>query len=103
VSGLYGPVLILYFMALRLPKDDFVAALSLMYFSGSIGLYGALAVANVLTLHVLAVSAVGAVIIGTMVYFGQFIRARINEDRYRRLILGFLIIIGIEMMWRGLV
>ncbi len=102
VSGLYGPVLILYFMALRLPKDDFVAALSLMYFSGSIGLYGALAVADVLTLHVLAVSAVGAVIIGTMVHFGQSIRSRINEARYRRLILGFLIVIGVEMVWRAL-
>lgn len=102
VSGLYGPVLILYFMALRLSKDDFVAALSLMYFSGSIGLYGALAVAQVLTLQVVAVSAIGAVIIGVMVYFGQFVRARINEARYRNLILSLLIIIGVEMIWRGL-
>jgi uncharacterized membrane protein YfcA len=102
LSGLYGPPLIIYLMALRLPKDDFVAALSLMYFLGSIALYGALAFAQVLTLKVLAASAVGAVIIGVMVYFGQFVRARIAEERYRKLILLMLMAIGVEMAWRGL-
>jgi uncharacterized protein len=102
VSGLYGPVLIVYFMALRLSKDDFVAALSLMYFMGSIAIYGSLAVAQVLTLQVLAASSVGAVIIGVMVHFGQYVRARINEARYRKLILVLLMAIGIEMMWRAL-
>jgi uncharacterized membrane protein YfcA len=101
VSGLYGPILIVYLMALRLPKDDFVAALSLMYFLGSIALYGALAVAHVLTAQVLAASAVGAIIIGVMVHFGQFVRARINEARYRKLILVLLMAIGVEMVWRA--
>lgn len=103
LSGLYGPILIIYLMALRLPKDDFVAVLSLMYFLGSIALYGALAVTNILTLHVLAVSALGAVLIGVMVYFGQFIRKRINEARYRKLVLILLMAIGVEMTWRALV
>jgi uncharacterized membrane protein YfcA len=102
VSGLYGPVLIVYLMALRLPKDDFVAALSLMYFLGSVSLYAALAVAQVLTPQVLAASAVGAVIIGVMVYFGQFVRRRIAEERYRKLILLLLMAIGAEMVWRAL-
>ncbi len=101
VSGLYGPVLIVYFIALRLPKDDFVAALSLMYFLGSVALYGTLAAAQVLTLHVLAASAVGAVVIGVMVHFGQYVRARIDEQRYRKLILLLLIAIGVEMVWRS--
>lgn len=102
VSGVYGPVLILYFIALRLPKDEFVAALSLMYFVGSVALYLALAAVDVLTLQVLATSAIGAVIIGIMVYFGQFIRRRINEERYRLLILLLMAAIGIEMIWRSL-
>ncbi len=102
VSGLYGPVLIIYFMALRLSKDDFVAALSLMYFLGSAALYGTLAVAQILTVQVVAASAVGAVIIGVMVYLGQFVRARINEARYRKLILVLLIGIGVEMVWRAI-
>jgi uncharacterized membrane protein YfcA len=101
LSGLYGPILIVYFLALRLPKDDFVAALSLMYFTGSIAIYGALTYAQVLTLQVLAASAVGAVIIGLMVHFGQFVRNHINEARYRKLILILLMAIGVEMMWRS--
>lgn len=102
VSGLYGPVLIVYLMALRLPKDDFVAVLSLMYFLGSVTLYGALAVSHVLTPQVLAASAVGAVVIGIMVHYGQYLRKRINQERYRFLILILLVAIGLEMTWRAL-
>ncbi|MBL8631400.1 MAG: sulfite exporter TauE/SafE family protein [Rhodospirillaceae bacterium] len=102
VSGLYGPVLIVYLIALRLPKDDFVAVLSMMYFLGSVALYLALAVTNVLTLQVLAASAVGAVVIGVMVHYGQYVRKRIDDAKYRKLILLLLIGIGLEMTWRAL-
>ncbi|MSO96647.1 MAG: sulfite exporter TauE/SafE family protein [Rhodospirillaceae bacterium] len=101
LSGLYGPILIVYFMALRLSKEDFVAAISLMYFMGSLAIYGALAYAHVLTFELLAASAVGAVIIGLMVHFGQFVRQHINEARYRKLILLLLMAIGIEMILRS--
>jgi hypothetical protein len=102
VSGLYGPVLIIYLIALRLSKDDFVAVLSLMYFIGSVALYLSLAATSVLTLHVLAASAVGAVIIGVMVHYGQYVRKRIDDAKYRKLILLLLMAIGVQMTWRAL-
>lgn len=102
VSGVYGPIVILYFMALRLPKDDFVAALAIVYFLGSFALYAALAAAKVLTLQVLGVSAAGAALIAVMVYFGQFVRRRIDEARYRKAIFLMLVVIGLDMVRRGL-
>jgi uncharacterized membrane protein YfcA len=102
LSGLYGPILIVYLIALRLPKDDFVAVLSLMYFLGSVSLYAALAISEVLTLQVLAASAVGAVLIGILVHYGQFVRKRIDDAKYRKLILVLLMAIGAEMIWRVL-
>lgn len=101
VSGLYGPVLIVYLLALRIPKDEFVSALALMYFLGSFPLYGSLAFANVLTLEVAIVSAIGAVIIGAMILIGQKIRDRLNEERYRHLILVLLFCIGVDLLRRA--
>jgi len=101
LSGLYGPILITYLLALRIPKDIFVSALALMYFLGSFALYGSLAIANVLTLEVLVVSLVGAVIIGLMIAIGQSIRDRLDEERYRKLVLGLLFIIGCDLLRRS--
>ncbi len=101
LSGLYGPILISYMLALRVPKDEFVSALALMYFLGSFPLYGSLAVAEVLTLEVALVSLGGAVIIGLMILIGQRIRDRLDEERYRKLILGLLFIIGCDLLRRA--
>lgn len=101
LSGLYGPVLIVYLLALKIPKDEFVSALALMYFLGSIPLYGSLAVANVLTLEVALVSVAGAIIIGVMIVLGQKIRDRLDEARYRKLILILLFLIGLDLVRRA--
>ena len=102
ISGLYGPILMTYMLALRVPKDEFVSALALMYFLGSFPLYGSLAVADVLTLEVAAVSLMGAVIIGLMILVGQRLRDRLEEDRYRKLVLGLLFVIGCDLLRRAL-
>lgn len=102
LSGLYGPVLIVYLLALRIPKDEFVSALALMYFLGSFALYGSLAAANILTLDVAIVSAVGAVIIAGMILIGQKIRDRLDEDRYRNLVLALLFLVGCDLVRRAL-
>lgn len=102
ISGLYGPVLIVYLLALRIPKDEFVSALALMYFLGSFALYGSLAAARILTLDVAVASAVGAVIIGLMILIGQRIRDRLNEELFRKLILGLLFIVGCDLLRRAL-
>ncbi|MDX2141754.1 MAG: sulfite exporter TauE/SafE family protein [Rhodospirillaceae bacterium] len=103
ISGLYGPVVIIYLMALRVPKDEFVASMGLIYFMGSVALYGSLAAFSIITRDVLIVSAVGAVIIGAMILLAERIRARIAEARYRKLILILLMIMGADMIRRGLV
>ncbi|MDX2224301.1 MAG: sulfite exporter TauE/SafE family protein [Rhodospirillaceae bacterium] len=101
LSGIYGPVLIVYLMALRMPKDDFVAALSMMYFMGSVMIAAMLAREAVITLEVLAASAVGAAIIGAMMVLGRIVRRRIDEARYRKLILVLLMVMGADMIRRG--
>ena len=102
LSGLYGPILITYLLAVRVPKDEFVSALALMYFLGSFALYGSLAAADVLTLEVAIVSLGGAVIIGVMILIGQRLHDRLDEERYRKLVLGLLFMIGCDLLRRAL-
>jgi hypothetical protein len=102
ISGLYGPVVIIYLMALRVPKDDFVASMGLIYFMGSVALYGALAAFAVVTRDVLIVSTIGAAVIGLMIVLANRIRRRIAEERYRKLILILLMLMGADMVRRGL-
>lgn len=102
LSGLYGPILIVYLLALRIPKDEFVSALALMYFLGSFPLYGSLAAAKVLTLEVAGVSLIGAMIIGFMILIGQRVRDRLNEELYRKLVLVLLFLIGCDLLRRSL-
>ena len=101
LSGLYGPILIVYLLALRIPKDEFVSALALMYFLGSFPLYGSLAAAKVLTLEVAGFSLVGAMIIGLMILIGQRLRDRLNEELYRKLVLVLLFLIGCDLLRRS--
>ena len=103
LSGLYGPALIVYLLALRIPKDEFVSALALMYFLGSFPLYGSLAFGGVLTLEVAIISVFGAAIIGVMILIGQKIRDRLDEERYRKLVLGLLFIVGCDLLRRALI
>ncbi|MFL2769895.1 MAG: sulfite exporter TauE/SafE family protein [Rhodospirillaceae bacterium] len=102
ISGLYGPILIVYLMAQRLPKEEFVSALSLMYLMGSIPLAAGLASAGFLTGEVVATSFAGAAIIGFMILIGKRFRDRLNEARYRKLILGLLFLIGCTLLRRAL-
>ena len=102
ISGVYGPPLIVYLVALRLPKEEFVAAISLMYFLGSVTLYSTLALHGVLTGPVLIASAIGATVVAGMMVIAGKLRQRIDEARYRKLILGLLIVLGLDMIRRGL-
>ncbi len=101
VSGIYGPVLIVYLMALRMPKDDFVAALSMMYFTGSLAIAAMLAREAVVTWDLLIASAIGAGIIGLMIQVGRVVRRRVDEARYRKMILWLLMIMGGDMIRRA--
>lgn len=103
VSGIYGPVLIIYLMSLRMPKDDFVAALSMMYFTGSIAIGAMLAREAIVTWDVVIASCIGAGIIGLMMVIGRVVRRRVDEVRYRKMILWLLVVMGGDMIRRGVI
>lgn len=90
VSSLTGPIIITYLMALQLRRDVFVGSVSVIYLSGALPLYGAMLLFDRLGPGELAGSllAMGPMITGLLI--GKSLRRRLDENRFRRLLLVFL-------------
>ncbi len=102
MSTLFGPLLAIYMVGLRLPRDTFVKVISLLYLtSASFLLLGGTAQgtagARELMLSLLAMIPVyGGMIIG------QRIRERIDPDSFRLLVLGVVWVSGVNLIRMGL-
>lgn len=102
LTTFFGPPLMLYIAGLRLSKDEFVGAVSLMYFTGSIGLglgvigFG-IAGANVLGQSLLACA---PALVG--IWLGQFIRVRMNEHRFTNWLFVLYLVIGASFLLKAL-
>ena len=101
-SGLYGPIMLSYLIALRLDKDEFVGSISLLYLAGIVVLTATLAGNRIITLTEL----IGTVLVLGPMYFGMLlgrkIRHRISQTLFRKLLLVLLAVIGSSLVWRGL-
>jgi uncharacterized protein len=100
ISSLTGPIIITYLTALGLPRETFVRTISIIYLSGSIPLYFALAVAGRFGFaeFLLSVLAMMPVFLGMAV--GKRIRGRLSEVWFRRVLLGFLIVIAAVLLFK---
>jgi uncharacterized membrane protein YfcA len=102
ISYFFGPPLAIYFSALKLDKDLFVAAIAL------IGLIAAALTAVLLASHSLldenmlelSALAVAPTLAGT--WIGTWIRGRIDEARFRKLVAFALLVIGANLVRKAL-
>lgn len=102
ISYFFGPPLAIYFSALRLEKDLFVAAIAL------IGLIAAGLTAAMLATHalldrsMLQLSALAVVPTLAGTFVGTWIRGRIDEARFRKLVALALLVIGANLVRKAL-
>lgn len=101
LTSLFSMPLILFLATLRMPKDDFVNALSLHLFSGAAVLTVALTRFEVFTLRELMIALVSFVPLGLGYAGGAALRRKLDQQAYMRLIYSVLIAIGIWMMIKG--
>ncbi|MQA66234.1 MAG: TSUP family transporter [Alphaproteobacteria bacterium] len=101
VSLHMGPLLAIYFVAIGLPKEDFIRAIGATFFAGVV-LIGIFYLAyGVFEPHhvVLTIGATVPVAIGGWV--GQRLRTRVNEARFRKALFVLLILIGANLIRRA--
>ncbi len=97
-----GPSVIMYFVALHLKKDEFIGCISLVYVLTLVpaGLsYLALGVLE--TRHVAPGLATFLPVFAGLAA-GQWLRGRIDQDTFRKVLLGAMVVIGLNLVRRGL-
>ena len=102
VSSFLGPLMAMYLVALRVTKDQFVGAIALFYLIAAIPFYLGLGVSGHFGWTELVASAGAAVLIWLGVLAGQVLRARASAELFRKLVLVLLVIIGANMVRKGL-
>jgi uncharacterized membrane protein YfcA len=102
VSAFYGPPLMIFLAALRLPKAEFVPAISLMFFVGALGLAVGLLGFGVSGMRELGLSALATLPVFVGMSLGRRVRIALNERQFALLLLAIYVVIGTTFLLKGL-
>lgn len=102
-STVFGPPITMYLVALDLEKEVFIRTIGLIFLSGAFMLavsywaHGVLHSGNIAW----SISACLPVVMGYGA--GQWVRRFVDQDLFRKLLLGALILVGLNLLRRGLI
>jgi uncharacterized membrane protein YfcA len=102
MSTLFGPLLAVYVVGLKLPRDDFVKAISLLYLIAAVCLTLGGTAQGTAGAKELTWSAVGMIPVYFGMLIGQRVRLYINPDQFRLLVLGVVWLTGANLIRMGL-
>ncbi len=102
LSTIYGPPLIMFLIALRLPRDEFVGTIATLYLTGVIPLILALGAFEVMGKQELIYSTLATIPLFAGMLIGQLVRQRFNEDVFRKALLVMLLIAGVVLIRRAI-
>lgn len=102
ISSFSGPPFVMYLVALRLLKDQFVGAIAVYYLFASVPLYASLAYYGFLGWGELLFSAGAAVPVLAGILLGQWLRARVPQEAFRRVVLVALMVVGLNLIRQAL-
>ncbi len=87
IAAYYGPPLMIYLLGMRLPKDRFVSAISLLYWIAGLGLFIGVYASGIGDLSLFVYSVLMLVPTGIGMWLGQRVQLRLSEAAFGRLIL----------------
>ena len=102
LTTFFGPPMIMYLVAIRLPVDLHIAAIGAVWLFGGLLLIGTYASVQILTWHLalLSTACVVPAILGMML--GEWMRTRINQRLFRAATLFVLFLIGLSLLRHAL-
>ncbi|HSG65180.1 MAG TPA: sulfite exporter TauE/SafE family protein, partial [Gammaproteobacteria bacterium] len=102
LSTMFGPPLIMFLIALRLPKDEFVGTIAVLYLFGIVPLTLALGALEVMGARELLLSALASVPLFLGVLAGQLLRSRLDQETFRKGLLVTLLLTGAALIRRAI-
>jgi uncharacterized membrane protein YfcA len=97
-SSLTGPILITYLLALRLPRDEFIGSISIIYLLGALPMYLAMLAWGRFGWEEVAWSCLGLAPMFLGLRMGNLIRSRLSEVLFRKVLFGFLILLALLLL-----
>ena len=102
LSMMFGPLMALYLVTIRLPKDEFVGVIGLFYFLSSIPFTIGLMIGGRFGVPEFTGSLAATILVIAGMMLGQVFRKFVPQEIFRRTILILLIVIGLNVVWKGL-
>jgi len=94
ISTFYGPPIMLYVFGMRLPKDEFIPTISLMYTVAGIGMLFGIYANQVATLPEIGVAFLMLIPTAIGMWIGRFVRVQLSERRFQQLIVAIYVVTG---------
>ena len=107
ISTFYGPPIMLYVFGMRMPKDEFIPTISLMYTVAGIGMLFGIYANAVATPAEIGVAFLMLIPTAIGMWIGRFVRVQLTERRFQQLIVGIYVLTGLTFLadalvgWRG--
>jgi uncharacterized protein len=101
-TGSIGLPIIMYFQALGLSKDVFVQAIGIQFLINGAILAAALAYQNGLNAATLPISTLAVLPAFLGMAAGQWVRDRVSEERFRTALFVVLLLVGLNLIRKGL-
>ena len=98
ISTFYGPPIMLYVFGMRLPKDEFIPTISLMYTVAGVGMLFGIYANRVATLSEIGVAFLMLIPTAIGMWVGRFIRVQLSERRFQQLIVAIYVITGVTFL-----
>lgn len=103
VSSMFGPIAITYLVSLKLPKDEFISTIGLFYFVGIVPLLATLVITGVITSQEIIASLLACIPLYAGLLFGTWLRSRISQLLFQRVLLVALVFVSLNLIRRGFV
>jgi hypothetical protein len=94
IAAYYGPPLMLYVLGLRLPKDEFVSGISLLYWVAALGIFIGIYGSGAADLRLLGYSVLMLLPAGAGMWLGQRVQFRLSEAGFARVLIAVYLATG---------
>ncbi|MSO76453.1 MAG: sulfite exporter TauE/SafE family protein [Alphaproteobacteria bacterium] len=101
MSTMFGPPFVIYMAALRVPKEEFVASISMFMLVGSVCLGGTYSALGLLGEQAWLASFLAFVPALIGLQLGAWVRDRIDQERFRKVVYLALILLSLNLLRRA--
>lgn len=102
VSNLFGPPVFAYLSMRGVAKDTFIVVIAMVFLVGAVPLHGNLIRLGVTTQDILVFSALATIPVFAGMSLGTWLRSRVSQAAFEKLLICVIVIAGLNLIRRGL-